>query len=524
MEIIKREPRSLTNPAGYEKVEKIDVKSPTILCLSGDGTRDSRDANGYAKGIASLLGVGETILPGHTALDGIDIYSVVYGGNGGISMMFDEGYCSNLFKSYLGLTTARQTPYKEGNKIEAVVDQLYDKIFKSMIFDENGEILPEEQISKNFSNLTVVDYCAGSIVMLGLEQKIYNDLKSNNISEEGCNQILKNLCTISMAPIVPLGRTRTSTVYLASAQDDEIRNLNGKRVTEEVDNSDIGNLAQYETVKNYPNNSCLVVCDAFGEDNEDEHWSGFYFKKTPGMTDEGRNLQMCFSYALSSMYEREGVVDTDALAENLRDMMNGSLQNAQSRAAQAVQATSCRSLTEEEYARTVRLNKKFTDISQTIEDIAYAKRVPSKSNFAKTFDRLKQLNNPSTEILTRAIDTLKRETENYNKTIKAQREELATKHFASEEAMLDAYKDLLATELKKWKMVSSTTAMMREIAQCEIMIEGEQLPSERLIGLQYGTKEKFIKCTSESSLSQQKQLSSFIEEHSKDVQSESEAE
>ena len=150
--------------------------------------------------------------------------------------------------------------------------------------------------------------------------------------------------------------------------------------------------------------------------------------------------------------------------------------------------------------------------------------MPSKSNFAKTFDRLKQLNNPSTEILTRAIDTLKRETENYNKTIKAQREELATKHFASEEAMLDAYKDLLATELKKWKMVSSTTAMMREIAQCEIMIEGEQLPSERLIGLQYGTKEKFIKCTSESSLSQQKQLSSFIEEHSKDVQSESEAE
>ena len=515
MEIIKRVGKTIENPYGVEKVNEVQVKSPTVLCLGGDGVRDVRAANGFAKAVLTRLGVGETDLDYHANIDNFDVYSINYQG---ISIARDDGYMRNIFKSYLGLTPLKEGDYEKGNIIEQTVDEIYQKCFKSMIFDKNGKIYPPQKISDNFNNLTVVNYCAGSVIMLGLEQKIYDDLKEN-MPEAQCVEIMKHLCQISFSPIVPINKTRTSAVYLASAADYNVTGLNGRAVaeSEEIENGKLNTLTQFANVKAYPNNTCVVACSQFGEDIE-EHYSENYINETD-VEEKARNLQMCFTRALATLHSRKDIADIQSLAADLEKMMSGDYENAKAQALSSLKE-GVKTMTAEEWAEKKSLNKKYTSLARLLEDIKLSKEYPHKSErkLAQNYKQLRNLNSKYMGSVESALDTLRRANKDYEGDIKARKEEFVTKKFSSEGEMLDFYMSILTVEAQKWKTNASIISAVNELAEAAGILErGFLTPQEEKDATtQYPSLEKFYEGKRFVAQSSEKKLNDFIKANSEE--------
>ena len=338
MEIIKRVPKTYENPHGYEVKDGIEEKGPTILCLSGDKAMDTKTANGFAKATLSALGIGSSNFPEQMAFEDIDIYSVSYDPD--FSVSADRGYIQDLFKNYCGLNVIN--PRKDGDKTPFVktVDFIYDKVFKNMLFD-GDKLLPIDQIKKNFDNLTIVGYCAGTVLVLALEAKINSILQKSRLSQAECNDILKHMTSINFAPVIPMGYTKSTAVYLASGADDKIANLNNHPVAEDIANYELqGGLNEDRTafsekpvefpfIKKLPGNASLVACKSLydPDSGNDEHYSKAYTSDRRA-GEQGKKLQMCTSLALSTIFKREGVVDIEKLTEQFETIMNGELDQA----------------------------------------------------------------------------------------------------------------------------------------------------------------------------------------------------
>lgn len=488
MELIKRVGKNLNNLYGVNFIENATIKSPAILCLSGDGIRDSKQANGFAKSVMTRLGVGDSQLPFHARIDDFDVYSVNYQG---ISMSDDDDYIRNLCTSYLGLTSKRPVKYKPNNKIENTVNEIYERVFKRLIFNLEDEIYSAKEISNNFSHLTVVNFCAGSVIMLGIEQKIYEDLKKHNIPEGQCVEIMKNLCTISLAPIVPIGLSRTSNVYFTSASDGSVVGMNGRHFIEEVPNTELPSLAQYESVKAYPNNNALVVCSGFGD--VEDHYSENYTTAND-VNESGKKLQMCFTKALAAMYSRKSSFDVKALAEDMKKMMDGDYKNAQEYALSSLKNADIVEISEQEWQASNELNKKYDELEDLSTSIKSAKRVPLQSNLklSKNLEELKKVNSKYLDMVEKTLDALRKANSESNSEINERKDRFVNKKFASKIEMLEYYKNILNLELKKWRTNSQIIAATNELAVATLNLERPLSPEEEKVATtQYPSIEKF---------------------------------
>ncbi|MBR4745424.1 MAG: hypothetical protein IK070_01785, partial [Clostridia bacterium] len=136
---------------------------PLVIVLGGDGTTNTRRANGNAKHVENMLGVLSSRC---------DILAVSYEN---------------------GLTSAN---------IDKNTTTLVDNIFLPIIADND-----EQDIPKLMRNITIVAHCAGASTTLSrIEKKIVGYMKNLNMSEQDISLSLSQVVCITHATIYPQDR------------------------------------------------------------------------------------------------------------------------------------------------------------------------------------------------------------------------------------------------------------------------------------------------------------------------------
>lgn len=131
--------RDRTSSSHYRTVpvEKLEIRPnrATVICLSGNGTTDLKEANGFGK----IAQINLDLLfktKDKDPLDYVDILSVKYATR---SKNYGSGYMTTEF-----------------------ADKLTDAMVK-ILTDENGRPLPLDQAKRNFSRLSFFTYCQGNL-------------------------------------------------------------------------------------------------------------------------------------------------------------------------------------------------------------------------------------------------------------------------------------------------------------------------------------------------------------------------
>ena len=191
----------------------INPDRATVIGLSGNGTTNLKDANGFAKIIQTNLDLMFKTKDGHDALDYVDIFSVKY--------------------------ATRTKNYGSGYMTKEFADQLTDAIIK-ILTDSNGRPLPIQQAQQNFARITFFTYCQGNLCLNDifdlLDEKLIElgytneeTIAINNASMEvafaGPNPVENRIPSVRVLslndPVV------NSDLDYLKAHDPTIQNLNG---------------------------------------------------------------------------------------------------------------------------------------------------------------------------------------------------------------------------------------------------------------------------------------------------------
>ncbi len=164
----KRVEKTKENKVGWEEGSfddvKIDTNKKTVLFFNGNGGIEPKDANYGAKFIEGMVGKAEE--------NGYDLYSFYYGHE-------------------KEKNTGSFSPEERQN--------IYDSFFKPFIYDEDGNILPEEQVENNLQNLRIYAYCMGmnetNILLAKMDESL-----TKNFGEEKSKKLLENVFVVSFAP------------------------------------------------------------------------------------------------------------------------------------------------------------------------------------------------------------------------------------------------------------------------------------------------------------------------------------
>ena len=153
---------------------------PLVLVLGGDGTINTRRANGNGKYVEHMLGV---------FADKCDLMVVSYEN---------------------GLTSAN---------IDANITTLVDNIFLPILADH-----PEEDVPKLMRNITIVAHCAGaSTVLSRIEKKVTEYMHNLSFSEQDIASALSQVVCITHAAIYPQDRElHYFTEFNCVSSEDEV--------------------------------------------------------------------------------------------------------------------------------------------------------------------------------------------------------------------------------------------------------------------------------------------------------------
>lgn len=152
------------------------ITKPTVICLGGNGTTDTREANGMAKIVQNMIGESEDV----------DIISITYSH-------------SNLFD--VGLLSTKEEY------------EIVQKLFIPLLFDENGNKLPQKQAIKNFRNITIFAHCYGARnVWEDCEKILYLELMRKGVDAFDLNRLIEQIFVVSYASSCKKGSTMTFNI------------------------------------------------------------------------------------------------------------------------------------------------------------------------------------------------------------------------------------------------------------------------------------------------------------------------
>lgn len=152
------------------------ITKPTVLCFGGNGTITSREANAMCKIAQGLVGLKlpSTKNEFATATD-VDFVGIGYGRN-------------------------QQSLKETGGLTEAEKDNFVKNIFINLCINEDGKILPNHQIIKNFNQITFFTHCYGSNEVSSLIGRTYRNMLKLGIDDTTANNALDQMFAVSYAP------------------------------------------------------------------------------------------------------------------------------------------------------------------------------------------------------------------------------------------------------------------------------------------------------------------------------------
>ncbi len=180
-------------------LEHLDFTRPTVLCFSGNGTTQNKDANGLAsqaERYLDLLFKARIINPqtGHEEIiqptDRVDIMSVRY---------------------------ASRDNYSGGYLTEQSIEQLASAMLR-LLTDSNGNRLSLKQAQQNMSRLTFFTFCAGNKELQNVINRLNQKLAQVDYHEDEIYAINNASLEVSYAPYNSL-YNRIPSVRVSSKRD-----------------------------------------------------------------------------------------------------------------------------------------------------------------------------------------------------------------------------------------------------------------------------------------------------------------
>lgn len=167
------------NPKADGRWEKLDLSEykmtkPVVICLSGNGTTNDKDANAFCRMAQYFLGLRLAPEDSADIFDHADLIGVAYAENKGDRMP--------------GLTDAER-------------EQFIRNMLLKRCEDEKGNVLPLYEVCRNLSQITFFTFCYGSEEV----SKICSDFNDMLIHEKGftgseTDKIFESMAEISYSP------------------------------------------------------------------------------------------------------------------------------------------------------------------------------------------------------------------------------------------------------------------------------------------------------------------------------------
>lgn len=209
----RRVKKSKLFPLGWERVNEIDADEIAIISLPGSNTDNSKKANGFAKMIEEMLTDKK-----------IPIYSVEYDTTNRLSIAdriallkyYNQDTSNNSYQHY----------HKEDDGyIPNFIREIYEQTLAPRLRDKNGNKVPIKLASQRLNKLVFVNHCQGSTVSFQLERLMARDMKKLGYSKSVQNYLLRQIHNVDIAPVIPIGKTKTTTFKFASLSDDRVTSV-----------------------------------------------------------------------------------------------------------------------------------------------------------------------------------------------------------------------------------------------------------------------------------------------------------
>ncbi|MBQ8750754.1 MAG: hypothetical protein IJZ30_03865 [Alphaproteobacteria bacterium] len=209
----RRVKKSKLFPLGWERVNNIDADEIAIISLPGSNTDNSKKANGFAKMIEEMLTDKK-----------IPIYSVEYNAENRLAIA-DRIALLKYYNQDISNNSYQHYHKEDDGYIPNFIREIYDQTLAPRLRDENGNKAPIKLASQRLNKLVFVNHCQGSTVSFQLERLMARDMKKLGYSKSVQNHLLRQIHNVDIAPVTPIGKTKTTTFKFASLSDDRVTSV-----------------------------------------------------------------------------------------------------------------------------------------------------------------------------------------------------------------------------------------------------------------------------------------------------------
>lgn len=286
----KRNPNNENNHWDNIDLEEYSPDKPVVVCLSGNGTKNAAEANGFCKRAERMLDLlfkdrNSNLKPE----DKVDIISCAYGCD--IKYLFcpdSEDFrkmYSNVNEYAKEFPEAIQSVYGNNNNLSDNEIQLFvESVMLTRCCDKEGKRLTIEECCRRISQVTFFTYCYGAQALNKIMETLEKKLLIQGFDKEEVEQIKSSMSHISFAR-KDYTRTIPSTFFYA-VNDFDIGSINALR------NRMLNTHCQLKT----------RICKA-GEKNFGQEWAVERF----GNIDTSESLE----FAYMAIEEKEDFVGQD---------------------------------------------------------------------------------------------------------------------------------------------------------------------------------------------------------------------
>ena len=201
------------HPLGWKYVDAIPPDMPCILTLSGSNTDNSKKANGFAKMIEEML-KNKKIALFSAEYDTSDRKSVT--DRLALLNYYNQGDANNPLLHY------REEEY---GYIPQYIKDIYQKTIAPRLRDEQGNKVSIAKAAQRLNMISFINHCQGSTVAFQMERLMQEDMKQLGYSDKVQDYLLKQVHNIDVAPVVPIGITKTTTIKFGSFADEKATSI-----------------------------------------------------------------------------------------------------------------------------------------------------------------------------------------------------------------------------------------------------------------------------------------------------------
>ena len=209
----RRVKKSKLFPLGWERVNNIDADEIAIISLPGSNTDNSKKANGFAKMIEEMLTDKK-----------IPIYSVEYNAENRLAIA-DRIALLKYYNQDISNNSYQHYHKEDDGYIPNFIREIYNQTLAPRLRDEKGNKVSIKLASQRLNKLVFINHCQGSTVSFQLERLMARDMKKLGYSKSVQNHLLRQIHNVDIAPVTPIGKTKTTTFKFASLSDDRVTSV-----------------------------------------------------------------------------------------------------------------------------------------------------------------------------------------------------------------------------------------------------------------------------------------------------------